>query len=72
MCRISRNALDNFVCEWWYLFTYFRIQANDSIICGYIFIGLIDLMLKEKSLLGYTNLFSPNEYDRNNKIILTL
>ena len=29
-------------------------------------------MLKEKSLLGYTNLFSPNEYDRNNKIILTL
>ena len=72
MSGISRNILDNFVCKWWYLYTYFKIQANDSIIYGYIFIGSIDLMLKGKSLLDYTNLFSPNEYDRNNKIILTL
>ena len=27
-------------------------------------------MLKEKSLLDYTNLFSPNEYEKNDKIIL--
>ena len=29
-------------------------------------------MLKGKSLLEYTNLFSPNEYKKNNKIILFL
>ena len=28
-------------------------------------------MLKGKSLLDYTNLFSPNEYEKNDKIILT-
>ena len=27
-------------------------------------------MLKGKSLLDNTNLFSPNEYERNDKIIL--
>ena len=26
-------------------------------------------MLKEKSLLDYTNLFSPNDYEKNDKII---
>ena len=30
--------------------------------CGYFFIKFIDFMLKGKILLGYTNLFSPNEY----------
>ena len=27
-------------------------------------------MLKGRSLLDYTNLFSPNEYEKNDKIIL--
>ena len=27
-------------------------------------------MLKGKSLLDYTNSFSPNEYEKNDKIIL--
>ena len=27
-------------------------------------------MLKGKSLLGYTNVFSPNDYEKNDKIIL--
>ena len=27
-------------------------------------------MLNGKILLDYTNLFSPNDYERNNKIIL--
>ena len=35
---------------------------------GYFFIGFIDFMLKSESLLGYTNLFSPNEYKKNDKI----
>ena len=36
----------------------------------YVCIGFIDLMLKDKSLLDHTNLFSPNDYDENDKIIL--
>ena len=39
----------------------YRILAHDSIMCGYFCIGFIDFMLKGKSLLEYTNLFSPNE-----------
>ena len=38
----------------------FRIQAYDSIMCGYFCIGFIDFMLKGKSLTDFTNLFSPN------------
>ena len=37
---------------------------------GYFCIGFIDFMLKGKSLLDYTNLFSLNEYLKNEKIIL--
>ena len=47
-----------------------RIQAYDSIMSGYFCIGFIDFMLKGKSLLDYINLFSPNDYPENNKIIL--
>ena len=38
--------------------------------CGYFCIGFIDFMLKGKSLPGYTNLFSPNEYEKYDKRIL--
>ena len=38
--------------------------------CGYLCIRFIDFMLKGKSLLDYTNLFSPNKYEMNHKIIL--
>ena len=48
----------------------YRIQANDWIMCRYFCIGFIDFMLKGKSLLDYTNLFSPDEYEKNNKMIL--
>ena len=48
----------------------YRIQAYNSIMCGYFCIGIIDFLLKGKSLLDYTNLFSPNDYDKNDKIIL--
>ena len=37
---------------------------------GYFCIGFIDFMLKGKSLLDYTNLFSTNNYEKNDKIIL--
>ena len=48
----------------------YRIQAYNSIMCGCFCIGFIDFMLKDKSLLDYTNLFSSKEYEKNDKIIL--
>ena len=48
----------------------YRIQAFDSIMCGYFCIVFIDFMLKSKSLLEYTNLFSPNNFQKNDKIKL--
>ena len=38
--------------------------------CGYFCIGFIDFILKGKSLLDYTNLFSPSDYEKMDKIIL--
>ena len=49
----------------------YRIQAYDSIMCGCFYIEFIDFMLKSKSLLDYTNSFSPNDYEKNDQIILT-
>ena len=37
-----------------------RIQAYDSVMCGYFCIGFIDFMLAGKTLTEFTNLFSPN------------
>ena len=37
--------------------------------CGYFCITFIGFMLKEKSLLGYGNFFSPNRYEKINKIM---
>ena len=48
----------------------FRIQAYDLIMCGYFCIGFIDFMLKGKTLTEYTNLFSPNNFKKNDDIIL--
>ena len=48
----------------------YRIQARNSIICGYFCIGFIDFMLKGRNLLDYTNSFSRNKYEKNDKIIL--
>ena len=47
----------------------FRMQAYDSIMCGYFCIEFINYMLKGKTLLDYTNLFSPNEFKKNDRII---
>ena len=45
----------------------YRIQAYDSRMFGYL---CIDFMLEGKSLLDYTSLFSSNECEKNDKIIL--
>ena len=48
----------------------FRLQAYDSVICGYFYTGFIDFMLKGKNLTDFTNLFSPNDFKKNDDIIL--
>ena len=50
----------------------FRIQAYDSILCGYFCIEFINYMLKGKTLLDYTNLFSPNDFKKNDRVIKRL
>ena len=47
----------------------FRIQAYDSVMCGYFCIGFIDFMFKGKTLTEYKNLFSPNNFKKNDDMI---
>ena len=49
----------------------FRVQPNDSVMCGYSCIGFIDFMLVGKTLIDYTNLFSPYDFNKNDSIILS-
>ena len=48
----------------------YRIQAYDSIMCGYFCIGVIDFILKGKNLSEYTHLFFHKDCENNDKIIL--
>ena len=48
----------------------FRIQAYNSIMCGYFSIGFIDFMFANKTLIDFTSLFSPYDFEKNDKIIL--
>ena len=48
----------------------FRIQAYDSIMCGYFCIGFIDFMLAGKTLTEFNILFSPSNLKENNDMIL--
>ena len=47
----------------------FRLQAYDSIMYGYFCIEFIIYMLKGKTLLDYTNLFSTNDFKKNDQVI---
>ena len=46
----------------------FRTQAYDSIMCGCFCIEFINYVLKGKTL-DYTNLFSPNDFKKNDRVI---
>ena len=48
----------------------FRIQAFDSVMCRYFCVGFIDYIFLGKSLTDQTNLFSPNNFKKNDDIIL--
>ena len=47
----------------------FTIQDNESVMCGSYFIVFIGYMLRGNVLLDCTNLISPNDYKKNEKII---
>ena len=49
----------------------YRIQANNSIMCDCFCIGFIDFMLEGKTLIDYTNLFSPYNFNKNDQIIIS-
>ena len=49
----------------------FRIQAYDSIMCGYFCVGFIDFMLAGKKFTDCTNSFSPYDFKKNDNIILS-
>ena len=42
----------------------FRIQSNNSIMCGYFCIGFIDFMFAGKTLVDFTSLFSPYDFEK--------
>ena len=48
----------------------FRIQTNNSIMCGYFCIGFIDFMHVSKTLLDCTSLFLPFHFQKDDNIIL--
>ena len=47
----------------------FRIQCDDSIMCGFYCTTFREYMIAGKTLLDYTNLFFPNDYHTDEKII---
>ena len=47
----------------------FIIRDNDSIMCGFYCMAFIKYMFAGKTLLDYTNLFSSNDYIKNDKLI---
>ena len=48
----------------------FRIQAYDSVKCGQFCIGFINFMLGGKNLTNFNNIFSLNNYKKDDDIIL--
>ena len=49
----------------------FRVQANNSIACGYSCILFINYMLAGKKLTAFTSLFFSFDFDKNDSIILS-
>ena len=49
----------------------FRVEANDSVMYGYVGLGFIDFILSGKKLTDYSSLFSPHDFKKNDYIILS-
>ena len=64
--KVFKRSIDKFSI----VTNIFRIQGYDSEMCGYFCIGFIASMLKDKILTHFTNLFSPNDLNKYDDIIL--
>ena len=60
-CIGKRNIKANIYC----------VQATNSVMCGYFCIGFIDFMLAGKTLIDYTNLLFPYDFNKNDSIIFS-
>ena len=49
----------------------FRVQANNSVMCGYFCIGFIDFMLAGKKLTDFTDMFSTYDLKINDDLIMS-
>ena len=49
----------------------FRIQSDNSIMCGYFCIGFTDFVFAGRSLTNFIGFFSPYDFEKNDKIILS-
>ena len=49
----------------------FRIQAYDSVMCGYFCIRFTNFMFRRKILANFTNLFPSNKFKKTDDIILS-
>ena len=47
----------------------FRLEANDSVMCGYFCIRFIDFTLAGEKLTDFTNMFSAHDFERNDDMI---
>ena len=50
----------------------FRIQEDNSTMCGYFWIGFTDFMFAGRSLIDFTGLFPPYDFKQNDKKILII
>ena len=50
---------------------FFRVQANNSIMWRYFWIGFIEFMFAGKKLTNFKRMFSPRDFEKNDDIILS-
>ena len=68
--NIFQNRFETFIGNKNIKINICRIQAYNLIMCGSFSIEFIGFMPRGKEWLDYTNLFSPNNYKKNDRIIL--
>ena len=65
------KEIKNFINDKNIMANLFKIQAYDSITCQHLGIGFINYMFKGNSLTNFTNLFSPNNLEKNDIILIS-
>ena len=68
MNDVDVTDFDSFEVE--YIPNIYRIQANDSIMCGCFCNGIIDFFSKRLKFAQLYQFFSSSEYEKNDKLIL--